>query len=121
MALSTVRLMNAVFYAHHGVEQEEHRIGGRFEVDVSMDLCFEEAARNDDLTKTVDYARVYRLAEEIVTSNNFRLLERLAYMIAGKILDEYAFVERIEVTVRKPHPPIGGTSESAEAIYRASR
>ncbi|PSQ81373.1 MAG: dihydroneopterin aldolase, partial [Bacteroidetes bacterium QS_1_65_9] len=26
--------MNAVFYGHHGVMQEEHRVGGRYEVDV---------------------------------------------------------------------------------------
>ena len=47
MAFSTVRLVNAVFYAHHGVMQEEHRIGGRYEVDVAMDLDFEEAAKEE--------------------------------------------------------------------------
>nr|WP_243664118.1 dihydroneopterin aldolase [Rhodothermus marinus] len=50
-----VRLVNAVFYAHHGVTQEEHRIGGRYEVDVAMELNVEEAARTDALEKTVDY------------------------------------------------------------------
>ncbi len=81
MPLSTVRLVNAVFYAHHGVMQEEHRIGGRYEVDVAMDFDFEEAAREDDLTKTVDYERVYRLVQELVTNNRFYLIERLAYLM----------------------------------------
>ena len=121
MALSTVRLVNAVFYAHHGVMQEEHRIGGRYEVDVAMDFDFEEAAREDDLTKTVDYERVYRLVQELVTNNRFYLIERLAYLIARKVMDVYDFVEAVEVTVRKPNPPVGGTSDSAEAVYRARR
>ena len=121
MAHSTVRLVNAVFYAHHGVMQEEHRIGGRYEVDVSMDLNFDEAARHDDLNRTVDYERVYRLVQELVTNNRFYLIERLAYLIGCKIFDVYDFVEAIVVTVRKPNPPVGGTCDCAEAVYRATR
>jgi len=121
MSSSRVRLVNAVFYAHHGVMQEEHRIGGRYEVDVSMDLNFEEAAREDDLNKTVDYERVYRLVQELVTNNRFYLIERLAYLIGQKVLGVYDFVDGVEVTVRKPNPPVGGTCDSAEAVYRTAR
>jgi len=78
MSIGTVRLQNAVFYAHHGVLKEEHRIGGRYEVDVSMDLNFKAAAAKDELDKTVDYERVYALIKDIVMSNNFFLIERLA-------------------------------------------
>ncbi len=121
MPKGTVRLVNAVFYAHHGVMQEEHRIGGRYEVDVSMDLNFEEAAQEDALEKTVDYERVYRLVHEIVTQNRFYLIEKLAYLIAQQVLAVYEHVEAVEVAVRKPNPPVGGTSDYAEAIYRAQR
>ncbi len=121
MALSTVRLVNAVFYAHHGVMQEEHRLGGRYEVDVSMDLDFEDAAREDDLAKTVDYERIYRLVEELVTQNRFYLIERLAYLIGQKVLEVYGNVQAVEVTVRKPNPPVGGTADRAEAVYRVAR
>lgn len=121
MTTSTVRLVNAVFYAHHGVMQEEHRIGGRFEVDVSMDLNFEEAARDDDLSHTVDYEKIYRLVQEIVMENNFHLIERLAYLIAHRVVDTYERVAAVTVTVRKPNPPVGGTCDRAEAIYRYQR
>jgi 7,8-dihydroneopterin aldolase/epimerase/oxygenase len=121
MLSSTVRLVNAVFYAHHGVMQEEHRIGGRYEVDVAMDLDFEEAAQTDALSKTVDYERIYRLVKEIVTRNNFYLIERLAYLIAHRVVEEYERVEGVEVTVRKPNPPVGGTCDRAEATYRYRR
>ena len=46
---ATVRLVNAVFYAHQGVMEEEHKVGGRFEVDVAMDLDIRQAATDDDL------------------------------------------------------------------------
>lgn len=121
MAYGTVRLANAVFYAHHGVMKEEHRIGGRYEVDVSMDLNFEEAARSDELDKTVDYEMVYRRIREIITENKFYLIERLAYLIAGAILDDAEVLQSVEVTVRKANPPVGGPCDCAEAIYRATR
>lgn len=121
MSTSTVRLINAVFYAHHGVMQEEHRVGGRYEVDVSMDLNFEAAARADDLSRTVDYEKVYQLVQKLVTKNNFYLIERLAYLIGQKVMEVYEMVDAIEVIVRKHNPPVGGTCDHAEAVYRLTR
>ncbi|MDX1419322.1 MAG: dihydroneopterin aldolase [Rubricoccaceae bacterium] len=119
--LATVRLVNAVFYAHHGVMQEEHRIGGRFEVDVAMTLDVDEAALEDALDKTVDYERVYAFIKEVVMGNKFYLIERIAHRIAHAVLDHYPAVERVEVTVRKPNPPVGGPCDRAEVAYRAVR
>lgn len=118
MTNGTVKLVNAVFYAHHGVMQEEHRIGGRYEVDVAMDLDLDDAAQTDDLAETVDYERVYQLVEEIVTKNQFYLIEKLAYLIAHQIMAAYPGVNGVEVSVRKPNPPVGGTADHAEAVYR---
>lgn len=121
MAYGTVRLSNAVFYAHHGVMKEEHRIGGRYEVDVSMDLDFEDAALSDDLEKTVDYEQVYGRIREIITENKFYLIERLSYLIAVAILEDADVLGSVEVTVRKANPPVGGPCDCAEAVYRAMR
>jgi len=116
--IGTVRLINAVFYGHHGVMQEEHRIGGRYEVDVSVDLDFESAAVHDDLDETVNYEQVYAFVRELVTENNFYLIEKLAYRIAHKVVECYPDIEGVEVTVRKPNPPVGGPCDRAEAVYR---
>lgn len=121
MSHGTVRLTNLVFYAHHGVMREEHQIGGRYEVDVAIELDFEEAARNDDLSKTVDYEKVYRHVREIVTQNRFYLIEKLAYLIAHRVRESYPDVVAVEVAVRKPNPPVGGTVDNAEAIYRLAQ
>lgn len=121
MSTGTVRLNNAVFYAHHGVMQEEHRIGGRYEVDIAMEVNFREAALEDELSKTVDYERVYREVKGIITGNKFFLIERLAYLIAQRILEQEPMAMNVEVTVRKANPPVGGPCDCAEAIYQAKR
>ena len=121
MPIGTVRLCNAVFYAHHGVMQEEHRVGGRYEVDVSMDVDFEGAATSDDLSRTVDYEKVYRVVRDTVTLNRFYLIERLAYLIAMQVLREAGQAVSVEVRVRKVNPPVGGPCDFAEAVYRCDR
>ena len=121
MPIGSVRLINAVFYAHHGVMKEEHRIGGRFEVDVVMDVNFEEAARTDSLDLTVDYEAIYSGVKKIITENNFYLIEKLAYLIAEEVLNAYEVVLGVEVTVRKPNPPVGGPCDRAEAVYKVQR
>lgn len=116
--LATVRLVNAVFYAHHGVMEEEHRIGGRYEVDVAMTLDVREAAEGDDLSKTVDYEKVYALVKEVVTGNSSYLIERVGWRIAEAVAAAYPAVAEVEVTVRKPNPPVGGPCDRAEVVVR---
>ncbi len=117
----TVRLINAVFYAHHGVMQEEHRIGGRFEVDVSMHFDFTEAGETDKLSSTVDYEGVYNLVQQVVLGHKFYLIEKIAYVIGHALLDAFSRIEEVEVTVRKHNPPVGGTCDRTEAVFRSAR
>lgn len=119
--LATVRLINAVFYAHHGVMQEEHRIGGRYEVDVALHLDVTQAAERDDLSLTIDYEQVYLTARRVVTENKCFLIERVAWLIATECLALKDAVQRVEVTVRKHNPPVGGTVDRTEVTYVASR
>jgi dihydroneopterin aldolase len=121
MPQGIVRLKNAVFYAHHGVMQEEHRIGGRYEVDVSMGLDFTDAAARDALDKTVDYEQVYTIVRRGVTENKFYLIERLAYLMSQQILELSELLDWVEVTIRKANPPVGGPCDCAEAIYRSEK
>ena len=115
---STVRLVNAVFYAHHGVMPEEHRVGRRFEVDVAIEVDFTAAALADDLSATVDYERVYQIARRVVTEQKVYLIERLALLIAREVGAAFPDATAVEVTVRKPDPPVGGTVSRAEVTMR---
>ena len=82
---------------------------------------FEQAAQHDDLAHTVDYEQVYRVARQVVTENQFYLIERLAYLIAHGVLETCPQARAVEVTVRKPNPPIGGPADRAEVVYRVAR
>ena len=117
----TVRLVNAVFYAHHGVLEEEHRIGGRYEVDVAMTLDVAPAAATDDLDTTVDYEGVYTLVKDVVTGEKRYLIERVAVEIARAVMARFAMAEQVAVTVRKPNPPVGGPCDRAEVTVTLDR
>ena len=120
-ALPCVRLTNMVFYAHHGVLKEEHTIGAKYEVDAELFFDFTDAARNDDITKTVDYGAVYRKIREALTLKKFSLIEAVAYEIANDLLKDFPIIERVSIKVRKRNPPVDGICDYAEADYSIAR
>ena len=113
-----IRLVNATFFAHHGVSAAEKQTGGRYEVDVEVKFDFEEAAQEDDLEETVCYEKVYQIVKEVVQANRFDLIERIAWRIASQVMELSVQIEYAEISVRKLNPPIAGTADYAEVVYR---
>ena len=95
------------FHGHHGVREEERRIGQRFIVDVELWLDLSPAAGTDNLGATVDYERVHALVVGIGTQERFQLLETLAERMASGILEEFP-VQQVTVRATKPSPQIPG-------------
>lgn len=113
---SCVRLVNAVFYARHGVHEEERHLGGRYEVDAELVFDSREAAATDDISKTIDYSKAYAIIGEVMTSDEpAALIETLAARAAARLIDELALVEKVTVKVRKRALPLGGLCDYAEA------
>ncbi len=111
--LDVIRLLNMTFYAFHGVDEAERKLGQRFEVDAELFLDLRRAGETDDLTQTVDYVRVYELIEEIVIEHEYQLIETLAEEIAQSILKTFP-VEEVTVRVRKPNAPFRGICDAVE-------
>lgn len=120
MARDVLRLRNMVFHAYHGTLVEERRLGQKFEVDVEIITDTREAGSTDDLTKTVDYIRVYEQVERVIMEESLQLIESLAERIARMVLDGFA-VSEVLVRVRKPSPPIRGHLECVELEIRRTR
>jgi dihydroneopterin aldolase len=120
-AHSCVRLMNIVFYAHHGVLKEEHTVGAKYEVDAELSFDFTNAAQNDDITKTVDYSAVYKKIREALTLKKYFLIEAVAYEIAHDLLRDFPVLEKVAIKVRKRNPPVDGICDYAEADYATMR
>lgn len=106
-----VLLSGLEFYGYHGVVPEENTLGQRFLVDIEMTADLREAARTDDLAKTVDYVTIYREARRIVEGPPCKLIETVAERIADCALADQR-VLRVRVRVRKPDVPIPATLES---------
>jgi 7,8-dihydroneopterin aldolase/epimerase/oxygenase len=103
MSKDRIFLEDMVFHGRHGTLQAEHELGQPFVVSVELRLDLRPAGTTDDLTKTVDYGEVHRLAREIVEGPPVRLTETLAERIAAGTLDEHPAVEAVRVRVAKPH------------------
>ena len=90
---------------HHGVLLSERHDGQDFVVDLVLHLDAREAARTDDLSATVDYGALAESVAGVVRGEPVDLLETLASRVADLCL-AHERVERVEVTVHKPHAPI---------------
>jgi len=116
-----IRIHNAVFYAYHGVASDEQTLGGKFEFDVELHSDLSAAFHTDSLKSTINYEAVYALIQKTVTQKKYFLLETLGNAIAEGLLKQFAPLEKVIVTVRKPHPPVKGVIDHVEIIITKNR
>lgn len=99
------------FYGYHGVLPEERKLGLRFEIDLELGLeSLEKAGSEDDISFTVDYAKVYQVVEKLATGASYRLIEAVGEAVARGILESFPLKE-VVVRVKKRAAPIKGTFE----------
>ncbi len=121
MPQDRIVLKGMQFYGFHGVNPEERVMGQRYLVDLVAELDMSQAGQTDQLTDTVSYTHLYRRVKEVMEGQPVNLLERLAQIIADRVLEE-GRVSAVEVTVKKPHPPIKGSMIDYAAVeIRRSR
>jgi dihydroneopterin aldolase len=89
----------------HGVLAEEQVRPQPFEVDLELRVDLTRAGETDELDDTVDYAAVCEAVSRVVSSEQYRLLERLATRIA-EVCCADPRVQGAVVEVRKVHPPV---------------
>nr|WP_157468710.1 dihydroneopterin aldolase [Frankia sp. QA3] len=90
---------------HHGVLPAERELGQEFVVDAVIWLDVSEAARDDDVTRTVHYGELAETLAGIVAGPPVDLIETLAQRLVAACLRADRVV-RAEVTVHKPAAPI---------------
>jgi ribosomal protein L19E len=72
MAEYRISLENISLYGYHGASANERELGQRFEIDVDIIADLSEAVATDDMKKTVNYEKVYRLVESEVVNEKYR-------------------------------------------------
>jgi dihydroneopterin aldolase len=71
---------------------------------LSLDLA--AASHSDKLVDTVSYAAIAETASRAFTAHTYKLVETAAGAVADALLNAFARVSAVRVTVRKPHAPI---------------
>ena len=89
----------------HGVLPEEQVRPQPFGIDVELLVDVRAAGESDELEDTVDYSAVCDAVTRVVSSESYRLLERLATRIADVCRADPRVVG-VVVEVRKLHPPV---------------
>lgn len=101
-----ITLTGVTAYGYHGVLASEKADGQEFSVDLVLEVDLSRAAATDDLTHTVNYAEVAAEAVGVLQGPGRDLIETVAGQIADAVLTR-PLVEAVEVTVHKPHAPVG--------------
>lgn len=108
-----ISLRDVIFYAGHGLFEEEKKLGNRFKVNLSLFLPFSEEVNRDEISGTISYVDMFNiLKEEMELSRN--LLETLCASIVKKIKLKYPQIIRGSLSIEKMNPPIAGMIGSAE-------
>lgn len=92
--------------ATHGVNPEEKIIKQPFNICVTCYLDFKQAARNDDINDTVNYAEMYQQIVREVKNTHFNLIEALAEHLAQMILADKKICQ-VKVKVEKSEASTG--------------
>ncbi len=82
-------------------EERKRRRLVKFSIELFLDL--EEAAKTDDLAKTVDYGTLVRKIIEFAEGTSYHLIEALAGAVATFCLEDPK-VRRVDLQVMKPLP-----------------
>ncbi|WP_343525525.1 dihydroneopterin aldolase [Sphingomonas sp.] len=109
-----IRLNNCSFFAHHGVFDEEGRLGQRFHVDAEVVVDASVTSDGRAIVGTVDYGEIFREIERVVRGRRRLLIESLALDIARALCDRFATVVSAHITLRKPSVPIDGILDYVE-------
>lgn len=99
-----IELKGLRFHAFHGLFPEEKKTGNDFEVNLLVGFVPKSAIMKD-IDSTIDYARLYEILKAEM-QNPRALLETLAMEIAELIHSLFPEIKRIDISIRKNHPPI---------------
>jgi dihydroneopterin aldolase len=74
------------FQGRHGVRPAEREHLQEFKVDIEIDCDLSEPGKSDQVEDTIDYRQVRAIAKEVIEGESQKLLERLAAVIADRVL-----------------------------------
>lgn len=105
-------------FAYHGCLAEEGKIGCNYIVDVTLETDFSEAAKTDNLNKTIDYVTVYEIVKQQMAIRS-KLIEQVGQRIVDELKKQFATLKKVEIKVTKLNPPMNGNVERVSILISA--
>ena len=104
--MDRITISDLEVFAFHGVLKEENSLGQKFLISAELYMDVSEAAKDDDITKSINYADVCKDIDMFLKNNTFKLIETMADRLARHLLISYKILNEVCVKVKKPWAPI---------------
>jgi len=109
--MSRIILEGIEVYSFHGYSKEERKIGGKYRVDLWIDIDTVAAENSDSLEDTINYERIFIIVQNQMGQPS-KLMEHLGRKILDALAEEFPEIEHITMRISKLHPPIPGIMKS---------
>ncbi len=107
------------FQLHVGASEAERMNKQTISITVGMEADLRNAGAADDLSRTINYAELYKELQELLEGNEFNLIEAVAEAVTGLVLEKQARVDAVLVRVVKQLPkPKYSLRDVTVEIYR---
>ncbi len=103
--MDAIHIKNIQCYGYTGFFPEEKTLGQRFSIDLTIGLGLLTPGESDKLQDTLDYSLVVDTIKTLVKQEKPDLIERLAEIIAAKILS-FPLTQSVRVQLTKVAAPI---------------
>lgn len=103
-------------FAYHGVLKEENTLGQKFLVSVEISTDIKEAANDDDIEKSINYAEVCKTIDTFLKEHTYKLIETTADRLARHLILTYDRINSITLELKKPWAPILMTLDTVSVI-----
>ena len=102
-----LKIENIKLWARVGVLDEERKLGQLFSLDIFLWTNFEKCTANDDIKKTIDYAKLVEILKGQSKKICCFTIEKYSNVILETIDSEFN-LSKIKIILTKCNPPIIG-------------
>lgn len=87
--------------ANIGVYKHEKNAKQKLILNIEISLRNDQKINDDELSSTIDYVLLAKMAEEVAQSKHFNLIETFAQALAKQIMQDYR-IEKLCLSIAKP-------------------
>ena len=113
-----IRIRGLRVFAHHGVFEEETRLGQMFVVNATLYTSTRQGGLADALEQTISYADVCVFLTKYLQRNTWKLLEAAVEHSCRALLLRFPLINEVELELQKPSAPIPLPFDSVSVCVR---